>query len=218
MRLFEIEAEDQEVPIHSDERWKQAEAGGLPMDTKSRMARAKAMGFSTRVFHATTGEFDKFNIDFKETDAILGTHVGTKSSANDRLDWMMGPSDHDWDSNASILGKTAQIMPLLISVQNPLRLPDLGYWRPGKVAEALRTRGINVAGEGTRESDQLLSNQDLRDAIVVAGYDSVVYKNNVEGMGTDSYILFSPSQLRSVHAVFDPSKASSGNLLEDYLR
>jgi hypothetical protein len=45
------------------------------------------------------------------------------------------------------------------------------------------------------------------------GFDSIEYKNVYEDPGSVSKIVFEPSQVRSVHAKFDPSKAKSGNIL-----
>ena len=45
------------------------------------------------------------------------------------------------------------------------------------------------------------------------GFDSIEYKNVYEDPGSVSKIVFDPSQVRSVHAKFDPKEAKSGNIL-----
>ena len=45
------------------------------------------------------------------------------------------------------------------------------------------------------------------------GFDSIEYKNVYEDPGSVSKIVFDPSQVRSVHAKFDPKKSKSGNIL-----
>ncbi|MAF26192.1 hypothetical protein CL634_11575, partial [bacterium] len=45
------------------------------------------------------------------------------------------------------------------------------------------------------------------------GFDSIEYKNVHEDPGSVSKIVFNPSQVRSVHAKFDPTKATSGDIL-----
>lgn len=44
------------------------------------------------------------------------------------------------------------------------------------------------------------------------GFDGFVYGNRVEGKG-DSIAVFDPSQIRSIHAAFDPARRASPDLL-----
>lgn len=45
------------------------------------------------------------------------------------------------------------------------------------------------------------------------GFDGIKYKNVYEDPGSVSKIVFDPSQVRSVHAKFDPKKSKSGDIL-----
>ena len=45
------------------------------------------------------------------------------------------------------------------------------------------------------------------------GFDSIEYINRAEDPGSVSKIIFSPDQVRSAHAKFDPAKATSGDIL-----
>ena len=44
------------------------------------------------------------------------------------------------------------------------------------------------------------------------GFDSAVYKNAIEGKGTDSYIAIDPTGVRSKFAKFDPAKKDSSHI------
>ena len=147
------------------------------------------------VYHGTNADFSEFLIPNGGAD--LGVHFGTIEQATIR----------------SSGGESINIMPVYLSISNPLRLEDGGDFFPDEVDRQLDEIGITV-GEGRGISV-------LRDAIIAAGYDGVVYLNRREipdmndpyGDATlgklddevreaypdaqDSYIAFRPEQIKS---------------------
>lgn len=152
------------------------------------------------VYHATRADFNAF--DTGKSD--LGAHFGTEEQANKiaggmRLDNAEG----------------TQVMPVWLSIKNPLRLKDVGTFHADGIADQLERKGLLPKGEGKRiikeiDADwKLRKKYDpmLRQIIQDAGYDGVVYANTQEGKG-DSYIAFKPEQIKSAignRGTFDPN-------------
>lgn len=159
------------------------------------------------VFHGTSTDFAEFRIPVGDAD--LGAHFGGFDQANIR----------------SIGGESVRIMPVYLSIKNPLRLQDGGDFLPDEVYRQLEDLGIEV------EVGDDLGIGPLRRAIVSAGYDGVVYLNRREVLGLhdpygdatlgmfddevrnlypaarDSWIAFRPEQIKSVfnRGDFDPT-------------
>jgi hypothetical protein len=55
--------------------------------------------------------------------------------------------------------------------------------------------------------------EGFRQALTDAGHDGIVYGNNVEGTASKAAIPFTPQQIRSRFAAFDPANKDSGFLL-----
>lgn len=119
------------------------------------------------VYHGTPAKFDAFSWQY--VIGQLGFHVGT------------------WSQAKNVGGR---ILRLYASIQNPLRLPDLGDWRGSEVVEAIN----KAAGTSIRRT---AGDREIIMALSKAGYDGIVYSNKFEGEG-DSYIAFSPTQLKSI--------------------
>lgn len=97
-------------------------------------------------------------------------------------------------------GAGGHIDAFYLSIQRPLRLPDIGDWG---TADA-------VARELPWESEAETL-EELVDEIKAYGYDGIVYHNKVENMAgeqADSYIAFDPEQIKSAIGnvgTFDPT-------------
>ena len=173
-------------------------ADPLPMDTASRMKRAEEMGIDLDVFHGTSKNFEEFKI------RDLGTHVGTPAQASD----INNATSIEKRVTGADYREGANTMPLKARVKNSLRLEDAGQshnWNIGQLAYELDSKGIPIKGDNFN-----LTIGDIRDSILDAGYDSIIYKNNYEGLvnneGVDSLIILDPKNLRSRFAEFDPAK------------
>ena len=96
-----------------------------------------------------------------------------------------------------------QIIPVKLRLRNPLRMNDTNWGDPARIAADNRS---------LRLPDSSLA--AIRAAIEQRGFDGVVYKNEVEAAGSDSYIVFKPAQIRSRFANFNPAKSDSGRMIE----
>ncbi|CAM6006571.1 unnamed protein product [Sphagnum balticum] len=171
-------------------------------------------------YHGTTNNFTAFA---PGRGAQLGSHFGTPEQANARV---KGFEDY---------GYKPQVMPVYLSIKNPLRLTDYGDFSPSDVAPQLKDMGIidenlyNDATEGFGKKQDL--DRKLKNAIKKKGYDGVVYLNRREGSEADdsdndlsdeefkakypdaqeSWIAFSPTQVKSAignSGAFDPKDPS----------
>jgi hypothetical protein len=86
-----------------------------------------------------------------------------------------------------------RLMPLFVSISNPLLLRDEGIWTFDKLVPQLEKAGIHVPDALHKEREQFgkyavsdeyrqWSNRVLRDLIQKAGYDGVKYLNRTEGV------------------------------------
>jgi len=178
-----------------------AVAKGLDMSQAGRRQRGIDQNYDMDnvLYHATDKNFDAFDVG-KGIDG-LGIHLGSVDQAEELI--RTGQSMSSKRPEKFVVG--AQVLPVVTKARNPIRMPDLNDWDKNKVAAQLRKQGIQVpAGAGPDEIVKALQRQ---------GYDSIVYKNTFEGAGGDSFIVFDPSNIRSVNAAFDPEKSGSNMLL-----
>ena len=190
-------------------------------------------------FHGTTKQ-----IPFIGNTVDLGAHVGTAGQANSIIRNLKDrtpsfPVDISVDKQAEYL-KNAQVYPVMVSIQNPLRMPDLGNWLPNVVLETLtgdpnkfqivqnpasvKIRDQKEAPPNTlykpiftkveqRRILKAMENKNVRQQYKILineiqnkGYDGIVYRNEFERdlelfdkYLFDSYIVFKPTQLKSVY-------------------
>ena len=153
------------------------------------------------VYHGTPSDFTVFEA------GDLGMHFGTYQQANNRI-MDAGPDDPG-----------LRILPVYLSLQNPLRMYDVNDWDVvldvlvglkaagielpnGWVANRVKVKEQIVNGELT----DLAAFDAIRAGLNSLGYDGVVYRNATEGAG-DSYIAFYPNQIKSAignSGAFDP--------------
>jgi hypothetical protein len=154
-------------------------------------------GRPLRVFHGT-----RVAEDFESFDTLnsrdLGSHFGTPEQASFVKD----------------TNENARVIPVYLSIKNPLRLPDLERWDRDSMTEPLRKAGIEIGEEkhqmfypnGTHtnwERNRMADREQIMETVRQAGYDGIVYSNSFEGGpgksgdGKDSWIAFKPSQVKS---------------------
>lgn len=122
------------------------------------------------------------NIDF-EKSAHFGFHVGTKAQAK-----MFGDKLHE----------------VTFKYSNLLRLDDLGTWSVHSIISSLKALGHMDTSTATsiyEEPDTAKQDKMLREAIVEAGFDAIVYKNQVERKNTDSHIIIDEKSVVSIKDV-----------------
>lgn len=162
-------------------------------------------GRPLKVYHATNTDFTEFR---------AGSHFGSAQAANDRFEKL-----HDF--SVRVVGRDPgrfRVQPVYLKIENPLRLPDLAglpdpniapedkegelqqYMRSWEsetdLAEVLYERDILTEDEfWEHQYDRL---DKLIPLLQSKGYDGIVYKNEIEDPGHDSWIIFDPKQVRSV--------------------
>lgn len=170
---------------------KQAAEGALDMSQAARMQRAQDMGFDTeRVFyHGTTSDFDQFDL--------------SKAGKNDSGWYGRGiylTPDPDTASAYTQYQEYAQrtgadganVLPVRVKIKNPY------YWPEGRKA------ALN------KEESEAITQE-----LLAQGFDGVIVPNKyADPKVADMYevVAFSPEQIRSVNAAFDPAKRNSANL------
>lgn len=128
------------------------------------------------LWHGSSSTFNEFNVEG------IGSHLGTKEQA---LEFGRNPKE------------------FYLSSKRPLRLTDSPNWSVNTVRQKLFDKGIiddeqrsSIGGRDTSDAFNA-----LKEAIEAKGYDSIVYRNKVEGRdlgrGSDSYIALRPQQIKS---------------------
>jgi len=88
------------------------------------------------------------------------------------------------------------VLPVYLSIQNPLRMQDTNWGDVSMIKQdhpSLRLQGRTLA--------------EIRSEIERRGYDGIVYENKVEDVGSNSWIAFQPTQIKSAtgnRGTFDP--------------
>ena len=166
------------------------------------------------VYHYTASSEDFSKFATKE-NVELGSHFGTKEQILDLDD-------------KELYQAKPRVLPVYLSIQNPIRLRDDGGFQPARVLRQLDDMGLLTERQYNAlasESNEQKANAKIRDFLIKAGYDGVVYINRREGYGRsasawgdaqlfgsrwsdeqwlekhpegrDSYIAFKPTQIKS---------------------
>jgi hypothetical protein len=214
-------------------------ADELPMDEASRTARAAEQDWTINAFHGTSrgslegGDLERFN---------WGSHFGTKGAANDRLSDLRGalPESIQGDRyRAPQLRPGERVMPVKLRG----KFLDLGdenemtgvMWSPEELLRSAQEKGVLTASEVEHAFDNVprapidpMTNRIIRggfeedvaikkavtDLFQKKGFAGVSYTNAVEDIGSTSYMVFDPANIRSsMAAAFDPAQAGSANLV-----
>lgn len=154
-------------------------------------------GTPRKMYHSTSANPDEFR---------AYTHFGTAEAANDRADILR-------DFSVNVVGRKADqsaVFPVYLSIKNPLRMADLAElpsdiesdsgekWFRSWESETDVSEVLYDMGEISRDEfwDVQYSPVKAFKLLAAKGYDGIVYKNAVEDAGKDSYIVFSPKQIR----------------------
>jgi hypothetical protein len=180
---------------------------------------------------------------FDTVGSELGSHFGTQKQSA-KFVTIEGEDSVEYRQGG-------RIYPVYLSLQNPLRLRDMGNWDNDKVASQLFDLGmIDRAtfeamipdygrGRGDFVAKERENREMLQRIIRTAGYDGIVYLNRFEGLNSDpeqtvlegfnddrelnqltdsefrsylseaedSYIVFAPTQVKSIFNEFNPGEA-----------
>lgn len=221
--------------------WVRAVNDKLDMTPDGRNDRANEMGFVTDAFHGTLFADQNLDedsrrgiLEFDKATGDIGYHFGsTAEQANTRITAKEN-EDRVLEEGEVVGEEAGNVLPIRLKMQNPIRLTDSGEWRnsvgvaqtlidSGQFDESTMVQLIEIDAEArelerqfddnfedSRENEEL--NDEMREIIKAAGYDGIVYRNQVEGTG-DSYIVFDANQVRSTNAAFHPMYEESANIL-----
>jgi len=136
--------------------------------------------------HGTGQEFEVFK---GQPGADFGFHFGTMEQASARILDKFPYATKENVQNLIVDGK-AHILPVYLSIEKPLRIPDTGQFQSSNwdFINALSDHGIAIKYGS--------SSPTVARKIKKAGYDGLVYANRHEGSG-DSYVALESSQAKS---------------------
>jgi len=168
----------------------------------------EADGSPRVVYHATGADISSFE---------PGTHFGTRDAAHARLAEVKG-----WDRRARDergVGHAFNVMPVHLSIENPLRVSDAEASDHELLTEAIRRKkypGVDY---------NMAARKGPIRALTDAGYDGLVYSNRIEDKGRDSYVNFHPQQVKSAignSGEYDPNSRDivrkHGGVVDPYKR
>jgi hypothetical protein len=157
-----------------------------------------ADGVPERMFHGTTDpQMDQF-----AKRAGLAGNFGSAATAESRL--RHRASDEGWDYKLPLkegepLPGSATI-PVYLSIKKPLRMTDVHFDLWSEMLEEIRLR-LPEYDSYWEPISKLKYEKDIGAETMVVlemhGYDGFVYRNFIEGRGTDSWIPFDPQQVKS---------------------
>jgi len=138
----------------------------------------KLCGSKIIAYHATTNEYD-----FK--DMKMPAHFGTYQASLDAI------------------GQHGKVLKAYIDVKNPIRLEDdsIKDWGTSTVRGSLLYE-YNIPEEEILKFEEEFGEEvGLVKLLQSRGYDSVVYMNEYEDAGNDSYIVFENSQVTPIKVI-----------------
>jgi N12 class adenine-specific DNA methylase/predicted RNA methylase len=172
------------------------------------------------VYHGTTADFSAFAPSMEVDD--IGFHFGNRYQAEARL-------EHKAQFRAAKEGRGfttkaedytgVNMMPVYLSIKNPLVLPDSGTWGASSIATVMELKPKQIDSRLTKAqrekikaigySERINKTPKLKEYLQGLGYDGIQYKNEHEGGGL-SYIAFEPEQVKSATGnvgTFDPANS-----------
>ena len=155
-----------------------------------RKSRAKNHNGSPKVLYHFTDAKDNFKLFHPFS------HFGTMNSANHRYIDIQAAQDQD---------SSHRIVPVFLSVQNPLDIPDvvdhdlLGYLSLFSNMSEFRKDIQRIFNDYDRVSDVYYRHEpkgflEISRLVQAKGYDSFRYINKYEDKGSISYVILKPAQ------------------------
>ena len=113
------------------------------------------------------------------------THFGSAKAARSRASFL---------TKGNPFGKTSvegfKTYPVYLNIKNPLRVTDAQASEEASLLNAIKR------GEYPKLDLSIANREGAHAAAQAAGYDGLVYSNNFEDNGADSWVIFDPSQVR----------------------
>lgn len=157
-----------------------------PTQSQPKPLKAAKRDFSNWITKFHGSDEDIATVDFSKS-IHFGFHVGTLEQAK-----LFGNKIHRVE----------------FGYNNLLRMDDLGTWSPASILNDLRRKQIITTETVTKvlnELDDEKKDKMIRETIVNAGFDAIVYRNEVEKKGSLSYIILSSEQIKTISLSKKPS-------------
>lgn len=175
------------------------------------------------VYHATRSKFETF-----DPGEELGVHFGTGDAAQDRFSAIGGSSidyevekDEDgsyWvfddmggdgvgpfksqrsaDDYVKTQPQGFEPIAAMLHLDKVIELPyDFGQWKFNGIGTWLLHQGYITKSEYEAAWKQYHQEKALRELLVSKGYDGMAYTNQVEGVGSTSFLVLDPSKIQMI--------------------
>jgi hypothetical protein len=140
------------------------------------------------VSHISKAKPTVFDKKYKTDLSSMGFHFGTKEQAEFR------GTQYDFDSRSPTMGD------YYLSIQNPLEVSHMASYAPDHLADQMMDMDLISVEKYDSFRDKYSSEPEIGAALVKilqkAGYDGLVYSNEMEGAG-NSYVPFESTQIKS---------------------
>lgn len=134
------------------------------------------------VYHGSDKYFNKFKL------SGTGVHFGTYEASKEIIDKKKRRSKEN---------KDYYMYSVQLSNLNPIKLDDGTWYSPGYIAKQLqRSYGIKPKKTDKIFGKFYYSYEDIWKVLVENGYNSIMYENENEDVGSISYVIFDLSQIR----------------------
>lgn len=150
-----------------------------------------SVGRPLMLFHGTDSDLD-FNVFCRAEESSIGYHFGDRSAAHARI-------------NGSLLASPGEcrgaVIPVYCNARRPLRLVDHHTWVLRDICSELFDLDV-INDDQWDFIEESCSENALFAALEVAGYDSVVYRNETEyaGVPRDSLMIWRAELVKSPYA------------------
>jgi len=151
------------------------------------------------VYHGTVMPTGEGFTQFERGHDDPGSHFGSVKAAHDILTTKFSAS---WNRASG-----QAMFPVYLKITKPLYIKDLGGWYPEAIIGAL-LQDPSLSEYLIEELEEMYKGLDkwetspkafiqLKDILRNYGYDGFIYKNTVEDVGSTSYCVFEPTQIKS---------------------
>lgn len=170
---------------------------------------------SVKVFHDEDGDLGEPGKWYWEID---GYEDETPHNSKEAAQRAGEQGAIDMAENMEVADEAANLTEVYLKLENPLRLPDMGTfgnkWRTSEVLKAVQDSPARLDADELKRIESRVKDgeegerEELTAILKEKGFDGIVYRNLIEDKGSDSYIAFEPTQIKSAtdnSGDFDPS-------------
>ena len=191
------------------------------METAQRMVdkAAKRAGYDVTTYHGTEADFTEFKTIYVNE---FGYHVGTKAAAEDRVQYRLNSKVLKLYTKLGktirtpdVFGYLAGMHDYIFYVRGELdKVSDMGFLKQDErtkkyrnkfprnsLLDALHDSYVDFVESGYKGSKAKAVVENTQAYLKSIGVDSITYTNTYESVGSTSYLLMSPEQVKLADAV-----------------